>query len=67
MSKAHQEPFEEVLAGQLYAEYCVKVGGKAFNGDTLPNWADFRADPTKKLQSDAWVSVGKLASELLEE
>ena len=45
------------LAGQLYETYCKSVGGKAFNGDPLPDWKTFRADPSKKKQSDAWVDV----------
>jgi len=51
----------EQFAGILYEDYCKRVGGKAFNGDPLPVWEDFRADPDKKLQSDAWVSVAKTA------
>lgn len=51
------EPTEEELAGRLYAVYCESVGGKAFNGDALPTWQRFRADPTKRKQSDAWVRV----------
>ncbi len=49
-------PIEE-FAGLLYETYCQAVGGKAFNGDTLPRWEEFRADPTKQKQSDAWVEV----------
>lgn len=49
------------FAGRLYSNYCEKVGGKAFNGDRLPTWETFRADPNKKLQSDAWVSVAWVA------
>jgi hypothetical protein len=52
---------EEDFAGKLYAIYCVEVGGKAFNGDPLPDWKTFRADPSKKKQSDAWVAVGRAA------
>jgi hypothetical protein len=47
----------EQAAGVLYEEYCSQVGGKAFNGDPLPDWATFRADPSKLKQSDAWVAV----------
>ncbi len=54
----------EHLAGILYEEYCLSVGGKAFNGDPLPKWADFLADPSKKTQSDAWVAVAKKAESL---
>lgn len=47
----------EKLAGELYTAYCTAVGGKAFNGDPLPDWATFRADPSKQKQSDAWVAT----------
>ena len=49
----------EDCAGRAYEAYCVAVGGKAFNGDPLPDWATFRADPTKRKQSDAWVESVK--------
>jgi hypothetical protein len=55
--------FEEI-AGQLYEHYCDAVGGKAFNGDPLPDWATFRSDPKKTLQSDAWVRVAEKAVEI---
>lgn len=55
----------EEFTGELYAAYCEAVGGKAFNGDPLPTWAEFRADPKKKPQSDAWVRVADLAQERL--
>lgn len=45
------------IAGELYETYCAAVGGKAFNGDALPNWDTFLEDPTKKKQSDAWIAV----------
>jgi uncharacterized protein YfdQ (DUF2303 family) len=45
----------EDTADAEYSAYCAAVGGKAFNGDVLPNWAEFRADPNKKTQSDAWI------------
>ena len=56
----------EWLAADLYAEYCNRVGGVAFNGDALPRWEEFRADPAKKKQSDAWMAVAKRAITLLE-
>jgi len=55
----------EMLAGILYETYCASVGGKAFNGDPLPDWDTFRVDPTKKKQSDAWVDVARQALEEL--
>jgi hypothetical protein len=54
-------PDIEKTAGALYEEYCKEVGGKAFNGEALPDWKVFRADPAKLKQSDAWVSVAALA------
>lgn len=55
----------EALAAHLYETYCVEVGGKAFNGDPLPEWEAFRADPKKKLQSDAWVKTAERAMGIL--
>ena len=45
------------LAGILYETYCRSVGGRAFNGDPLPSWNQFYADPKKTLQSNAWINV----------
>ncbi len=56
-------PDMEKIAGALYEEYCRQVGGKAFNGDPLPDWKTFRADPAKQKQSDAWVAVARSAFE----
>ena len=58
-------PNFEKIAGELYDEYCVQVGGKAFNGDPLPKWADFRADQSKRKQSDAWIAVARRAFDVL--
>ena len=55
----------EKLAGSLYRIYCAAVGGKAYNGDALPTWEAFRSDPTKKLQSNAWIAVAEEAVYLL--
>jgi hypothetical protein len=49
----------EDVAARLYTAYRAAVGGKAFNGDPLPDWATFRSDPTKKLQSDAWIAAAR--------
>ncbi len=56
----------EQVAGELYETYCTAVGGVAFNGDALPNWIAFRADPSKKKQSDAWVAAAERAILLLQ-
>lgn len=53
------------LACQLYDEYCAAVGGFAFNGDRLPSWSAFRADPSKLKQSDAWIAVAEKALKVL--
>lgn len=52
------------LAGMMYETYCVAVGGKAFNGDPLPDWNTFRGDANKKKQSDAWVAVALMVNDL---
>lgn len=57
-------PDPEESAGQLYDHYCAAVGGKAYDGRPLPAWKEFRADVTKKKQSDAWVEVAKLAESI---
>lgn len=45
------------LAHRMYTLYCKEVGGKAFNGDTLPSAEEFFADETKNKQSNAWLEV----------
>jgi hypothetical protein len=56
----------EELAGQLYEHYCTMVGGKNFQGDSLPSWEEFRSDESKLTQSSAWVMVAHKASKLLD-
>ena len=51
----------ESKAEVLYTTYCGAVGGKAFNGDPLPDWKDFASDPKKQVQADAWRIVARLA------
>jgi hypothetical protein len=48
----------------LYSVYREAVGGTAFNGEPLPYWEDFAADPNKELQANAWRSVAKQSLEL---
>lgn len=55
----------ERLAGILYEHYCDAVGGKAFDGNPLPDWVTFRADPAKAKQANAWIAVAERALELL--
>lgn len=42
------------IAGKMYETYCAAVGGKAFNGDPLPAWAEFSVDPAKETQANGW-------------
>jgi chaperonin GroES len=51
----------EKLAANLYLAYCMAVGGKAFNGDPLPDWQTFHKDKTKTRQADAWRKVARAA------
>jgi hypothetical protein len=55
----------EALARHLYNTYCTAVGGVAWNKDPLPTWEEFRADPAKKLQSDAWIVTAQAAKDRL--
>jgi hypothetical protein len=55
----------EQLAGKLYEAYRSSVGGQDHGGQTLPTWQAFRADPAKRLQSNAWVNVAVMAIALL--
>jgi acyl carrier protein len=43
------------VAVVLWGAYSRGVGGVAFNGDPLPDWATFAGDPAKKTQSEAWL------------
>lgn len=51
----------ERAAQALYEAYCDSVEWKAFNGATLPTWAQFSTDPTKEKQAQAWRAVGTVA------
>lgn len=53
------------IAGELYDQYCLKVGGIAFNGDPLPTWEEFSNDPTKEKQYLAWIAVAERALQIL--
>lgn len=57
---------QETLAQRLYERYCLSVGGKAFNGDPLPSWQEFRNDPSKTKQATAWLDVASEAMLCLE-
>lgn len=51
-----EDEIKECAMG-MYDAYCGAVGGKAFNGDPLPNSAEFFADPKKETQSNAWLAA----------
>ena len=53
------------LAEILYERYCSAVGGKAFNGDALPDWRKFYADSNKAKQVTGWLSVAQEAVDQL--
>lgn len=53
------ESQQEQLAKILYDDYCTAVGGKAFNGDTLPTSEEFFKDETKQKQANAWRVVAQ--------
>jgi len=56
---------QEELAHVIYDEYCAAVGGKAFNGDTLPTSGEFFTDSTKNKQADAWRASAAAAIDYL--
>lgn len=51
------------LAKKLYDTYCEAVGGVAYNGDKLPNSAEFFNDDSKQKQADAWRKTADAAVE----
>lgn len=52
----------EVLAGMFYSHWWREVGGTTSGGEDVQSWENFRADPKKKRQSNAWVEVARLAA-----
>lgn len=56
---------EYIVAERLYTTYCQAVGGKAFNGDPLPDWEEFYNDESKRVQSTAWIEAARAAMFLL--
>lgn len=48
------DPRVERLACLIYTSYCEGVGGKAYDGQTLPTWEEFSRDATKTKQANAW-------------
>ncbi len=57
----------EEFAAYLYTTYCKAVGGVAFNGDQLPTWEQFAADPSKEKQANAWREVACRAAHKIDE
>lgn len=55
----------EKLAKELYTQYCIDVGGKAFNGGPLPSWEVFSADENKSVQVAAWKRLAHNAYDLI--
>lgn len=55
LSKAEQ------IARVMYDNYCIAVGGKAFNGDPLPNSEEFFTDESKTKQATAWIVAAQNA------
>lgn len=49
----------------LYETYCSAVGGVAFNGDPLPNWEEFSADPAKEKQVVGWLAAARTSLDSL--
>lgn len=59
--RTNEEPrtSADILADELYTIYCKSVGGVAFNGDKLPTWDEFRIDPNKEVQYNAWIAIAE--------
>ena len=55
------------LAETMYEAYNKAVGGKAFNGDALPSWADFYLHPDKQKQVNGWIAAAKASMEYYHE
>lgn len=51
----------EEMAGRLYTAYCGLVGNVNFQGEPLPDWSAFSADPVKAKQVNAWLGVASEA------
>lgn len=54
---------DDALAKLAYDTYSATVGGKAFNGDPLPDWETFKKDPNKAKQADAWRKAGRAVAD----
>jgi hypothetical protein len=56
---------KEPLARKMYDDYCEAVGGKVFNGDSLPRSDEFFTDETKQKQANAWRVAAQSAIDFL--
>src|SRR3954470_18313129 len=54
---------DDALAKLAYDTYSAGVGGKAFNGDPLPDWETFKKDPVKTKQADAWQKAARAVAD----
>ena len=52
-------PSSDLLGRVAYDAYTNAVGGKAWNGDTLPTWAEMSADSKKEKLVTAWKAAGR--------
>ena len=55
----------EIIAREIYDEYCKGVGGVAFNGDPLPKSYEFFDDQSKQKQANAWRMAADKAIQLI--
>jgi hypothetical protein len=51
-------PSSDLLGRVAYDAYSTAVGGKAWNGDKLPTWAEMSADSKKEKLVTAWKAAG---------
>lgn len=54
----------EAAAKLAYETYCASVGGRAFNGDPLPDWEKFATDPNKQVQANGWRAAARALLEM---
>lgn len=61
---------DDELGGLAYETYCKAVGGKSFNGDTLPTWDEMKkaaaTDSKKENIVIAWKRAGRAVATLVE-
>lgn len=55
---------DTILAGEMYTAYCAAVGGKAYNGDPLPDWPTLCDDPSKQKIVAGWMAAANAAHEM---